>query len=286
MRRIGTSGWVYASWRGVFYPPGLRQREELEYLSRQMTSVEINGSFYSLQKPESYRRWHDATPEDFVFAVKGGRFVTHMKKLRGGDAPLANFFASGVLCLGRKLGPILWQLPERLRYEPEVLEEFLTSLPRSTLDAQALAERHDERLEGRAWTRALHEAPLRYALEIRHESFLTPEFVTQLRRHGVALVVADAAGRFPLVEDVTADFVYVRLHGSRALYSSDYEPHELADWADRVRAWESGGEPDDARRITPDSVPRVPRDVYVYFDNDVNAYAPRNTVDFLRLLDG
>ena len=148
--RVGISGWRYPPWRGVFYPAGLAQRRELEYASRRMTSVEINGSFYSLQRPESYRRWAAETPDDFVFAVKGPRFVTHMKKLAGVEAPLANFFASGVLALGPKLGPLLWQLPPSLGFDPGRLDRFFEQLPRSTGAAAALAERHDERMDGRS----------------------------------------------------------------------------------------------------------------------------------------
>ncbi|MCP2013852.1 uncharacterized protein YecE (DUF72 family) [Deinococcus sp. HSC-46F16] len=275
---VGTSGWTYRHWRGEFYPAGLVQRRELAYLAERLTSVEINGSFYSLQRPDTYARWGAEVPPGFVFAVKGGRFVTHMKKLRGVRGPLANFFASGVLRLGEGLGPVLWQLPEQVRFDPEVLEAFLALLPRMTGEAARLAAEHDERLTGRAWTEAGEDRPLRHALEVRHPSFLTPEVPALLRQYGVALVVADAAGHFPLVEEVTADFVYVRLHGSRELYRSGYDPAEIAAWAERVRAWREGGEPPDARRLTDLPLPRHPRDVYVYFDNDIGAHAPRDAL--------
>lgn len=275
---VGTSGWTYRHWRGAFYPAGLVQRRELEYLAGRLGSVEINGSFYALQKPESYARWAAQTPPGFVFAVKGGRFVTHMKKLRGVRVPLANFFASGLLRLGDRLGPVLWQLPEAVRFDPEVLDAFLTLLPRSTGEAARLAAEHDAHLEGRAWTQTEQDVPLRHALEVRHTSFVTPELPALLHQHGVALVVADAAGHFPLVEEVTAGFVYVRLHGSRELYRSGYEPPEIAAWAGRVRAWQSGGEPPDARRLTDAPLFRQPRDVYVYFDNDIGAHAPHDAL--------
>lgn len=271
---IGTSGWTYRHWRGRFYPPGLVQRRELDYAAARFGSLELNGSFYALQTPDSYARWAAQTPPGFVFAVKGGRYVTHMKKLRDVRGPLANFFASGVLRLEERLGPVLWQLPEALRFAPDVLEAFLALLPGTTAEAALLAQEHGPRLSGRAWTTTERDVPLRHALEVRHETFLTPELPALLRRHGVALVVADAAGRFPQIEEVTADFVYVRLHGSRELYRSRYEPPEIAAWAGRVRAWQSGGQPPDARRLTADPLPPQPRDVYVYFDNDIDAHAP------------
>ena len=271
---LGTSGWKYRHWRGAFYPAGLVQRQELEYAAGVFGSLEINASFYALQTPDTYARWASQTPPGFVFAVKGGRFVTHMKKLRDVREPLANFFASGLLRLEGRLGPILWQLPEQLRFEPAVLEDFLALLPGSSGEAARLAESHGARLNGRAWTRTGHDRPLRYALEVRHSSFVTPALPRLLRRYGVALVVADAAGQFPLIEEVTADFVYVRLHGSRELYHSGYDPSEIQDWAGRVRAWRAGSEPSGARRLGDDSLPPCPRDVYLYFDNDIGAHAP------------
>jgi uncharacterized protein YecE (DUF72 family) len=148
--RIGISGWRYPAWRGKFYPKGLPQRSELEFAASRFNSVEINGSFYSLQLPLSYQRWYSATPDDFVFAVKGGRFITHMKKLREVETPLANFFASGVLALREKLGPILWQLPPNLGYNNDRLEGFFNLLPRNTREASKLAKKHDDNLKKRA----------------------------------------------------------------------------------------------------------------------------------------
>jgi len=281
--RVGVSGWSYKGWRGRFYPEGLPQRKELEYASRKLDSIEINGSFYSLQRPTSYRRWFEETPPRFVFAVKGSRFITHMKKLRDVEQPLANFFASGVLRLGRKLGPILWQLPPRFAFDEDRLAAFLDLLPKTTTAAAALARRHDERLEGRSWTRAEAELPIRHAFEVRHPSFLDPAFVRLLRRHGAALVFADTAGLFPYAEEVTADFVYARLHGAEHLYASGYTDAQLDWWADRLRAWRAGREPDDARRITDLAPPaRHGRDLYVYFDNDAWGHAP---FDAMRLAE-
>ena len=275
--RVGISGWRYPPWRGVFYPAGLPQRRELEYASHRMTSVEINGSFYSLQRPESYRRWAAETPDDFVFAVKGPRFVTHMKKLAGVEAPLANFFASGVLALGPKLGPLLWQLPPSLGLDPGRLERFFALLPRTTAAAAALAEQHDERLDGRALLSTDADRPLRHALEVRHRSYETPALIELLRAHDVALVVADTAGKWPKLDDVSSDFVYVRLHGEEELYVSGYDPPALDQWAAKIRIWRTGGTPTDGRTLAP-AAPPQPRDVYVYFDNDVKVRAPFDAI--------
>lgn len=273
--RIGVSGWHYPSWRGVFYPEDLAQRRELEFASRRLRTVEINGSFYSLQRPSSYEAWYAAAPDDFVFAVKGGRFITHNKRLRDCAGPLANFFASGVLALDDKLGPVLWQLPPNLAFDAERVEAFVASLPRTTEAAAALARRHDARLGHGAWCEVRACRPIRHAIEVRHESFDDPAFVRILRSANVALCVADAAGAWPSLEDVTADFVYVRLHGATRLYASGYSSRGLDRWAERVAAWSRGAQPSDASLAAPDAPPsRRGRDVYVYFDNDAEARAP------------
>jgi uncharacterized protein YecE (DUF72 family) len=268
--RIGISGWTYAGWRGDFYPEGLVQRRELSYAASRLTAIEINGSFYSLQRPSSYARWRDETPDDFVFAVKGGRFITHMKRLVDVEAPLANFFASGVLALDAKLGPILWQLPETLSFDADLLAGFFTRLPRTTTQAAELARRHDDRLAGdRVHTAAGVDRPLRHALEVRSATFVTGEFVDLLRHHDVACVVADTAGRWPLLDEVTSDFVYVRLHGDAELYASGYSSEALDRWADRCRSWAAAG-----------------RDVFVFFDNDMKGYAPRDAMALIARLEG
>lgn len=273
--RIGISGWTYGPWRGTFYPAGLTQKQELAYASRQLNSIEINGSFYSLQRPSSYQLWREQTPEGFVFSVKGGRFITHMKKLRNVEEALANFFASGLLALHEKLGPILWQLPPMLPFEPDRLEAFFNQLPRDTKEAAVLAKRHTSKIKGRAWTSTEKLRPLRHCLEVRHDSFKTPSFIQLLRKHEIALVVADTAGKWPYMEDVTADFVYCRLHGDEQLYVSGYTDAALETWARRIRAWGTGGESADAARIGPACKMRKRgRDVYVYFDNDVKVRAP------------
>jgi uncharacterized protein YecE (DUF72 family) len=201
--RIGISGWRYGPWRGTFYPKALPQKRELAYASRRLNSIEINGSFYSLQRPEYYRQWYDETPDDFVFSVKGGRFITHMKKLRDIDEALANFFASGVLALEEKLGPILWQFPPGFALNMERFEQFFELLPRDTQGAARLAKRHGRKLKGRVYTKTEANRPLRHAVEVRHPSFLVPPFIKLLRRHNIAFVFADTAGLWPYTEDVT-----------------------------------------------------------------------------------
>ncbi|MCW2839767.1 MAG: hypothetical protein JWR55_1250 [Aeromicrobium sp.] len=259
--RIGISGWTYPPWRGVFYPPGLRQKDELEYAASRLDSIEINGSFYSLQRPESYRAWHDRTPDGFVFAVKGGRFITHMKKLADVEQPLANFFASGPLALGAKLGPVLWQLPPTLGFDPDRLKRFFDQLPRTTTAAATLAASHDKRVEGRTWLEAGAERPVRHALEVRHDTFLAPAFLDLLREHDIAVVVADTAGKWPKLVETTTDFAYIRLHGDTELYASGYSAESLDGWARIARGWAEAG-----------------KDVYVYFDNDMKVRAPFDAI--------
>jgi len=271
---IGISGWRYAPWRGVFYPEGLVQRRELEFASRAFPTIELNGSFYSLQRPELFAQWYDQTPCGFVFSVKGGRYITHILRLRDPRKALANFFASGVLRLNEKLGPILWQLPPTLRYAPTQVEDFLSILPHDMQAAAALAAEHDDWMTGRSWLEADRARPLRHAMEVRHASFAQPAFIEQLRRHGVALVVADSPGKWPYMEDVTSDFMYLRLHGEKELYASGYTAQALDGWAQRVRAWCDGGEPEDARRVDGPVPSAAARDVYCYFDNDAKVRAP------------
>ncbi|WP_433270423.1 DUF72 domain-containing protein [Actinosynnema sp. CS-041913] len=221
----------------MFYPKGLPHRRELEHLSRQVGSVEINGTFYALQKPSSFRTWAAQTPDDFVFAIKGSRFITHMKRLRDPHEALGRFFDSGMLTLGPKLGPFLWQLPPTLRYDPDLLTDFFRALPRTH--------------EGR---------PLRHALEVRHDSFRDPGFLPLLRAHDIALVIADTANTFLYLEAVTADFVYIRLHGEEELYTSGYTDESLDRWAAKIRTWSQD------------------HDVYAYFDNDAKVMAPRDAM--------
>jgi uncharacterized protein YecE (DUF72 family) len=276
--RIGISGWRYAGWQGKFYPKDLPQARELEFASGTFNSVEINGSFYSLQRPSSYQRWYSQTPPGFVFSVKGARFITHMKRLRDVKEPLANFFASGVLALREKLGPILWQFPPRFSWNEQKFAEFFSLLPRDTGAASALAKLHNDKLKARAWTKIDVSRRLRYAVEIRHESFLVPEFFALLRKHNVASVFADTAGKWPYVEDLTADFVYVRLHGSEQLYVSGYSDKQIESWANRIEHWREGRQPRNAKLVADRKSDHKKRDIFVYFDNDAKVHAPFDAI--------
>jgi uncharacterized protein YecE (DUF72 family) len=274
--RIGISGWRYAPWRGVFYPKGLAQKRELEYASRQLSTVEINGTFYSLQRPSSFRAWYDATPKHFLFSVKCPRFITHMRKLKDIDEPLANFYASGVLALADKTGPMLWQFPPMFRFNAAKFEAFFEKLPRTFDQAAKIARGRGERLKLRSF---IPEDPgtreIRHCVEFRHDSFLVPEFIDVLRRHKIGLVLADTARLHPYTEDITADFVYIRLHGAEQIYASGYTDSALDWWAARIRAWRAGGEPPDATKVSPKKPSaRKSRDIYVYFDNDIKVRAP------------
>jgi uncharacterized protein YecE (DUF72 family) len=274
--RIGVSGWLYPPWRGNFYPAGLPHRLELAYASRRFNALEINGTFYSLKRPANFRSWYEETPSGFVFALKGGRYLTHMRKLKEPLQPLANFLASGVLCLRQKLGPILWQFPPFMPFVEDRFKEFFELLPHDTVQLARLAGRHAPFLKKRVHLEPDAKRPVRHAVEFRHESFLSDRFTDLLRKHNVALVVADVASKFPTAEDVTADWVYLRLHGSRQLYASGYSPKEIRQWAAKVRAWHKGSEPAAARRIGKAArAAKGGRDVYVFFDNtDVKLRAP------------
>jgi len=255
--RVGISGWTYPCWRKQFYPEDLPQSKELEYASHVLRTIEINGTFYSLQSPKSYERWYHSTPPGFVFSIKGSRYITHVKRLKDAKEPLKRFFHSGVLLLKEKLGPILWQLPPSFRYDRERLEDFFQRLPKDFSAAGGEGHRR-----------------LRYALEVRHESFVENEreFFSLLRRYRIALVCADAAptGRsagWPHFEARTASFAYARLHGGSILYTSGYTPRQLKHWAQVARKW-SGRQ----------------HDVFIYFDNDAKVHAPSNAKELQKML--
>lgn len=283
--RVGVSGWRYKPWRGVFYPSDLPQRAELHYASRVFSTIEINGSFYSLQRPESYAAWHEHSCAEFVFALKGSRYITHMLKLRNVETPLANFLASGVFNLKGKLGPILWQLPPQLKFDRDRMARFFDLLPHDTAAASKLARKRDRRLRGRARLAIDENRVLRHAVEIRHESYLDASFIELLRERNIALVIAETAQRWPLVHDVTADFIYMRLHGNKTLYQSGYSSKALNRWAERITAWHCGREPKDADKISKKKASVQPRDVYCYFDNtDVKLRAPFDAQSLMKKL--
>ena len=277
--RIGISGWTYKPWRGDFYPPKLPHKKELEFAAAQFSTIEINGTFYSLQRPSSFAHWVDETPRDFVFSVKGSRYITHMRRLRNVEQPLANLLASGLLRLGNKFGPLLWQFPPNFQFNAanqKLLEDFFALLPRDTAAAGRLAAMHDSRVDGRAWIEAASTTPLRHAIEIRNPTFICEDFIALLRGSNIALVCADAV-EWPRLMDVTSDFLYLRLHGSEVLYTSGYSDQALDTWATRIAAWARGKEVTDGDHAS--ALPaskRATRDVYVYFDNDAKVFAPKN----------
>lgn len=281
--RIGISGWRYAPWRKNFYPEGLTQKRELYFASRSVNSIEINGSFYALQKPERYQAWHDDTPDDFVFSVKAPRYITHIRRLKDVEHPMANFFASGVLELKKKLGPILWQFPPSFKFDAELFESFLKLLPRTAKEATTAVQQYREDFENPT----LQGQRLRHCVEIRNKTFVEPEFIELLRRFNVAFVVADSAGRFPYGEDMTSDFVYMRLHGDTELYKSGYTDEALDRWFERMQIWSKGGQPKDAQLIA-DNAPKTSvksRDVFCYFDNTDKLWAPYDARKILSKLD-
>lgn len=279
--RTGISGWRYAGWRNAFYPPQLPQARELAFASRALQTIEINGSHYALQTPASYQSWYEATPPQFMFSVKAPRFITHILRLRGerSATAIANFLASGLFNLREKLGPILWQFPPSLRFDPELFEVFLQGLPHDTEAAVEVAKHHDAHIK-HVYLKTDRKRPLRHAVEIRHASFCDEAFVQMLRKYRAALVFSDSTANWPYAEDVTTDFIYMRLHGTETLYSGAYSDDALDYWAKRIKAWESGGEPRDAQRIV--NAPshktathkKTARDVFCYFDNDQKVRAP------------
>lgn len=283
--RIGISGWRYAPWRKQFYPEGLTQSKELAFASRAVSSIEINGSFYALQTPQRYAQWRDDTPDGFVFSVKAPRYITHVRRLKDIEEPLANFFASGPLQLGDKLGPILWQFPPSLKFDPQRFTDFLQRLPHDRAAAAQCARHCAARLHKDGAFDSLGNGPLRHAVEIRHDSFRDPAFVELLRQHRVALVVADTAGKWPYLEDLTADFLYLRLHGDAELYASGYTDSALQRWAQRIRTWTRGQQPGDAQ-LAGERKAAVSgaKDLYCYFDNDLKVRAPFDARSLMKRL--
>lgn len=281
---IGISGWTYPGWRKNFYPDGLVQKKELHYASRKLNSIEINGTFYSLQKPESFQKWNSETPEDFCFSVKAPQYITHIRRLKEVEEPTANFFASGILCLAQKLGPILWQFPPNVMLKDNRFEEFLKLLPQDSKQAEKLAKKHSPKVEGRAFTSALGDYRIRHAFEFRHPSFFNPEFLDLLKKYNVAVVMAHSGLKSPYTEDITADFVYARMHGQDEEYKKGYTKEALSWWADRVLAWADGKEPSDASKILKNSKKSKSRDIYVYFDTEAKEHAPFDALSLIERL--
>lgn len=271
--RVGISGWTYPKWRGVFYPKKLSHKLELEYATAHMSTIEINGTFYRLQTPATFRNWYERAPENFVFSVKGNQFITHAKRLRDPEPALANFFATGILELGEKLGPILWQFPPSFKLDLARFEDFFAALPRTPRRAVALARTHEKPIRGSEKLRAPTAARLRYAVEVRDDSFRDDRFLQLLSDHNVAYVIADTAGRWYNAEEVTADFVYLRLHGFKELYSGGYTPAAIRSWARKIRKW------------TEATARGAKRDAFIYFDNDAKVNAPFDATSLMLELE-
>ena len=250
MIRIGIGGWVFEPWRGVFYPKGLPQAQELTYASSRLSTIEINSTFYRTQRPESFRKWAQETPDDFVFSVKGPQFASNRRVLAEAGESIERFLASGVLELKSKLGPVLWQMAPTKKFDPEDFAAFLALLP--------------QQRDGRK---------IRHVVEVRHESFLVPAFVDLLRRFSVAVVLVESA-KHPLIADVTGDFVYARLQGTSDEIATGYPPRALALWARRARAWAAGGAPDDLATIAGRTAPKQERDVFIYMISGAKRRAP------------
>jgi uncharacterized protein YecE (DUF72 family) len=250
MIRVGIGGWVFAPWRGEFYPKGLPQARELEYASGKLTAIEINGTFYRTQKPDSFRKWADETPDDFMFSLKGPQFATNRRVLAEAGSSIERFFNSGVLELKSKLGPILWQMAPTKKFDPEDFEGFLKLLPK-TLDGHTL----------------------RHVVEVRQPSFLVPEFIELLRKHSVAVVLVESA-KHPLIPDVTSDFVYARLQGTSEKEKTGYPAKALDVWAKRAKTWDTGGAPDDLETVGGKPPAKAKRDVFIYMISGAKVRAP------------
>lgn len=278
--RTGTAGWVFAPWRGEFYPEALTQKKELAYASEHLGAIEINATFRALQKPTSFRNWASQTPDGFVFSIKGPQLITHIKRLKDVETPLANFLASGPLALGTKLGPFIWQLPPNLPYNAQRMEDFLTLLPTTPAAAAAFASRHEGWMKEAAAS-ADGVTAIRHAIEVRHQSFANVDFVAQMRKHNVALVAADTA-EWP-THDVTADFAYCRLQGAPGRES--YEEADLDRWAERIAAWSEGKPMTDGEFVAGPPADR-PRDVFAFFVSTDKVHAPRNAMVLAQRLAG
>lgn len=282
--RIGISGWTFPAWRGKLYPKGLSHKRELEFASRKLSTIEVNGTFYSLQRPSTFERWHAETPDGFQFAVKAPQFITHVRRLKDCETPLANFLASGVLCLKEKLGPILWQFPPNVMLKDDRFEKFLAMLPHDSVSAAKIARGHSDWLKGRASLDAHGDFPIRHAFELRHPSFFTRDFIELLREHNVALVIAHAGKKCPYAEDLTADFVYARLHGEGKGYAKGYPGKELAAWAERIASWTAGTRPKAATLVSKARPAKIARDVFVYFSTEAKVHAPASALALVERL--
>jgi uncharacterized protein YecE (DUF72 family) len=264
---VGVSGWSYPRWRGDLYPEGLPHADELRFVTERLGCIELNASFYSLRKPENYQAWRSASAPGSVIAIKGGRFVTHVRRLRGARTALANFFASGVLALGESLGPVLWQLPPNLRFDPAQLDSFLGELPRTRAAAAELAREHNDAVRGRTWTGPIVDGPLHHVLEVRHPSFLARELSDVVGRHDVAVAATDGPAAWPSLLQPSSTLAYLRLHGPERLYAGGYPAGRLLPWVEALATWAAEG-----------------RSCFAFFNNDSDGRAPYDALTVRRML--
>lgn len=283
--RIGMSGWTHDCWRDSFYPKKLSRKEELTYASRKVTSIEVNGTFYALQKPETFQRWYAETPEDFLFAIKAPQFMTHVLRLKEVEEPLSTFLASGLLCLKEKLGPILWQFPPYMTLKDNRFEEFAKILPHTSIQAAALAKNHGVQIQGRTWTETSGNFKMRHAFEFRHPSFMKPEFIEMLRHYGVAVVFADSGKTSPYCEDLTSDFVYLRMHGYGEGFKKGYGTPNLKRLIKKIQTWAAGDQIKDAKTVSTSAPTPGVKDIFVYFDNDETITSPMDAVKLIKLIE-
>jgi len=258
--RVGIGGWTYEPWRDNFYPADLTQKRELEYASRQVTAIEINGTYYRTPTPATFAKWRDATPDNFIFTVKVLRYITVRRVLAEAGEAIERFVNSGMAELGDKLGPLLWQFGPTKKFDPEDFERFLKLLPAKTGGVS-----------------------LRHALEVRHPSFANAEFIALARKHGTAVVFADS-DEYQTIADLTADFVYARLMKADAKVATGYTGKALTSWAKHAQTWAQGGEPTGLPRIDKKSAKELPRDVFVFFINGAKERAPAAACELLKLL--
>ena len=259
MIRVGIGGWTFEPWRGTFYPAGTKHADELAFASRALTAIEINGTFYSTMKPASFKKWHDETPDDFVFSVKANRFCTNRRELAGAQESIERFIGSGLAELKKKLGPILWQFAPTKKFDPADFEAFLALLPRK-----------------------LGSLKLRHALEVRHDSFATKEFIAMARAHNAAIVLADS-DKYPLIADVTADFLYLRLQRCEAEQETGYAPAAIKQWAKRLKTWEGGGAASDLTTLAPPPAAEA-RDVFAFMIAGEKVRAPHAAMALIKQL--
>jgi uncharacterized protein YecE (DUF72 family) len=258
--RVGVGGWTYEPWRNNFYPAGWPQARELEYASGKLTAIEINGTYYSTQKPASFAKWRDETPDDFVFSMKASRYATNRRELATAGESIQRFVGSGISELGKKLGPIVWQFMPTKRFEAEDFEAFLALLPTG--------------VDG---------LPLRHVVDVRHESFKTPAFIELARKYKAGVVFADT-DEYPSFADLTSDLLYARLMRSQATVDTGYGAQSLDLWAQAVKTWAAGGEPPDVPRVAPTAAPDQPRDVFIFFISGAKERAPAAAMALLKRL--